>query len=50
MKHQETFILIVLIVLCHGVLYMQEKKYGVQPKEDILREGMKHGFEIMCIV
>jgi hypothetical protein len=28
---------------------MHETKYGVDPTKDILRDGMKYGFEIMCI-
>jgi hypothetical protein len=50
MEQQETFILSISTVLCHDVLNMQETKYGVQPTKDILREGMKHDFERMCIV
>jgi hypothetical protein len=48
-KQQETFVLIILIVVFHGVLNMQETNYGVQPTNEILREGMKHEFERMCI-
>jgi hypothetical protein len=40
MEQQETFILIISIVLCHGVLNMQETKYGVHPTEEILRDNM----------
>jgi hypothetical protein len=36
MEEQETFILIISIVLCHGVLNMEETKYGVHAREDIL--------------
>ena len=49
MEHEETFLLIMWITLCHGVLNMQETKYGMQPIEEILRKFMKHGFEIMYI-
>jgi hypothetical protein len=37
-------------VLRHGVLNMQETKYGMQPTKHSLRDGMKHGFERICIV
>ena len=40
MEQQETLILIILIVLCHGVLNMHETKYGVQQTKYILREGI----------
>jgi hypothetical protein len=50
MKQQETFVSVMSTVLCHGVLNMQETKYGMQPTKEILREGMKHGFKRMCIV
>ena len=33
---------------CHGILNMQETKYGVEPNEIILKIGMRHGFEEMC--
>jgi hypothetical protein len=29
---------------------MQEKKYGGDSTEEILRDGMKYGFERMCII
>ena len=37
-------------MLWHGILNMQETKYGVEPKEIILKIGMIHGFEEMCDV
>ena len=37
-------------MLCHGVLNMQETKYGVEPNEIILKTNMIHGFETMCDV
>jgi hypothetical protein len=37
-------------MICHDILNMQETKYGMQPTKEFLREGMKHGFERMCIV
>ena len=37
-------------MLCHGILNLQETKYGVEPTKLILREGMQHGFGRMCIV
>jgi hypothetical protein len=50
MKQQETFILIISTMLCHGILNMQETKYGVHPTKEILRDDIQHGFKIMCIV
>jgi hypothetical protein len=50
MKKQENFILIISIALCHDILNMQETKYGMKPTKKILREFMKHGFKIMCII
>jgi hypothetical protein len=35
MEQQEAFILIISIVLCHGILNMEETKYEVHPTEDI---------------
>ena len=29
---------------------MEETKYGVNPRKEILRDGMKYGFERMCII
>ena len=29
---------------------MQETKYGTAPTDQILKDGMLHGFERMCIV
>ena len=29
---------------------MQETKYGTVPTDEILKDGILHGFEIMCIV
>ena len=29
---------------------MQETKYGTTPTDEILKDGMLHGFERMCIV
>ena len=29
---------------------MQETKYGTAPTDEILKDGMVHGFERMCIV
>ena len=29
---------------------MQETKYGTAPTDEILKDGMLHGFERMCIV
>ena len=29
---------------------MQETKYGTAPTNELLRDGMKFGFERMCIV
>jgi len=29
---------------------MQETKYGTTPVEDLLQQGMRLGFETMCIV
>ena len=37
-------------MICHGVLNMQETKYGVEPNEIILKTDMIHGFEAMCDV
>jgi hypothetical protein len=34
----------------HGVLNMQETKYGVHSTKEILRDSMQHGFKRMCIV
>ena len=31
------------------LLNMQEIKYGVDPIEELLRDGMKYGFERICI-
>jgi hypothetical protein len=50
MEKQENSILIILTMLCHVVLNMQETKHGMQTSEEILREITKHGFERMCIV
>ena len=36
-------------MLWHGIFNMQETKYGVNPMENILRYGIKYGFERMCI-
>jgi hypothetical protein len=49
MEQQKKCILLISTVLCHGLLNMHETKYGMQSTEEILREGMKHGFERMCI-
>ena len=35
---------------CHGVLNMQEIKYGVKLDEMILNSGMKHGYGAMSDV
>jgi len=29
---------------------LQETKYGTAPTDEILKDGMVHGFERMCIV
>ena len=29
---------------------MQETKYGTAPTDEVLKDGMVHGFERMCIV
>ena len=29
---------------------MQETKYGTAPTDEILKDGMIHGFERMCII
>jgi len=34
----------------HGVLNMYKTKYGVEPIEEISRDNLEHGFEIMFIV
>jgi hypothetical protein len=34
----------------HGILNMQETKYGLEPNEIILKIGMIHGFKEMCDV
>ena len=38
------------ILLCDGILNMQETKYGMEPNETILKTDMIHGFEAMCNV
>jgi hypothetical protein len=50
MEQEETFVLIISIMLCHGVLNMHETKYGEDSKEDILIIGMRRRFETMCMV
>ena len=35
-------------MLCHGILNMQETKYGVEPNEIILKTCMIREFEEMC--
>ena len=37
-------------MIWHGILNMQETKYGVDPTKEILEDGMKYGFERMCII
>ena len=37
-------------MLSHGILNMQETKYGVNPMEELSRDGMKYDFKIMCII
>ena len=37
-------------MICHRILNMQETKYVVEPMEEILRNGMQHGFERVYIV
>ena len=37
-------------MICYGVENLQETKYGTAPTDEILKDGMVHGFERMCIV
>ena len=37
-------------MICYGVSNLQETKYGIAPTDEILKDGMVHGFERMCIV
>ena len=37
-------------MICYGVYNLQETKYGAAPTDQILKDGMLHGFERMCIV
>ena len=37
-------------MFCHGILNMQEPKYGVEQNEIILSTTMRRGFEEMCDV
>ena len=37
-------------MICYGVYNLQETKYGTALKDQILKDGMLHGFERMCIV
>ena len=37
-------------MICYGVYNLQETKYGTVPTDQILKDGMLHGFERMCIV
>ena len=36
-------------MICYGVC-LQETNYGIAPTNEILKDGMVHGFERMCIV
>ncbi len=36
--------------MSYGVYNLQETKYGTTPTDQILKDGMLHGFEIMRIV
>ena len=37
-------------MICYGVYNLQETKYDTAPIDQILKDGMLHGFERMCIV
>ena len=37
-------------MICYGVQNLQETKYGTAPTDEILKDGMIHGFERMYIV
>ena len=37
-------------MICHGILNIQETKYGVEPNEIILSTGKRRGFEATCVV
>ena len=36
-------------MICYGVQNLQETKYGTVPIDEILKDGVVHGFERMCI-
>ena len=48
MEQQETFMLMITM-FCHGILNMQETKYGVKPTKEILGDGMQHAIE-KCVL
>ena len=37
-------------MIYYGVYNLQKTKYGTTPTKELLTEGMRFGFEIMCIV
>ena len=37
-------------MICYGVYNLQETKYDTAPTYQIMKDGMLHGFERMCIV
>jgi hypothetical protein len=37
-------------MICHGVLNMQETKYGEEPMENLVITDMRQGFKMRCMV